>query len=107
MKVEQLMSRDVKTCQATEMLNRAAQLMWENDCGCVPVVDEDGRAVGMITDRDVCMAAYTQGRLLDALPVASAMDSIVGHRVAEACVHQFVTDVAAYLRTTIRTGLAG
>ena len=73
MKVEQLMSRDVKTCQATEMLNRAAQLMWENDCGCVPVVDEDGRAVGMITDRDVCMAAYTQGRPLDALPVASAM----------------------------------
>ena len=73
MKVEQLMSRDVKTCQATEMLNRAAQLMWENDCGCVPVVDEDGRAVGMITDRDVCMAAYTQGRPLDALLVASAM----------------------------------
>ena len=33
--------------------------------------------------------------------LGSAMDSIVGHRVAEACVHQFVTDVAAYLRTTI------
>jgi CBS domain-containing protein len=31
--------------------------MWENDCGCVPVVDDNGRAGGMITDRDVCMAA--------------------------------------------------
>lgn len=38
--------------------------------------------------------------------LGSAVDSIVGHRVAEACVHQFVTDVAAYLRTTIRPGLA-
>jgi hypothetical protein len=34
------------------------------------------------------------------------MDSIVGHRVAEACVHQFVTDVAAYLRTTIHPASA-
>jgi len=34
--------------------------------------------------------------------LGSAMDSIVGHRIAEACVHQFVTDVAAYLRATIR-----
>jgi CBS domain-containing protein len=73
MKVEQLMSRTVRTCRRDETLNRAAQLMWETDCGCVPVVDEDGRPVGMITDRDVCMAAYTQGRPLDALPVASAM----------------------------------
>jgi len=38
--------------------------------------------------------------------LGSAVDSIVGHRVAEACVHQFVTDVAAYLRTTIPPGLA-
>jgi hypothetical protein len=38
--------------------------------------------------------------------LGSAMDSLVGHRVAEACVHQFVTDVAAYLRTTIRSASA-
>src|SRR5262245_52107889 len=73
MKVEQLMSRTVKRCLATETLNRAAQLMWESDCGCVPVVDDDGRAVGMITDRDVCMAAYTQGAPLASIGVASAM----------------------------------
>ena len=36
--------------------------------------------------------------------LGSTMDAMVGHRVAEACVHQFVTDVAAYLRTTIRPG---
>jgi CBS domain-containing protein len=73
MKVEQVMSRNVKTCVSHDTLNRAAQLMWENDYGCVPVVDDEGRAVGMITDRDVCMAAYTQGGLLSRLQVGSAM----------------------------------
>lgn len=73
MKVEQLMSRNVKTCHANDSLNCAAQVMWENDCGCVPVVDDEGHAVGMITDRDVCMAAYTQGGPLGHLEVSNAM----------------------------------
>jgi len=54
--------------------------MWERDCGCVPVVEaENGtaRLVGMITDRDVCMAAYTQGRLLSEIEVRSAMATSV------------------------------
>jgi CBS domain-containing protein len=50
--------------------------MWEQDCGCVPVVTPGDGAptlVGMITDRDVCMAAYTQSRPLHASSVKSAM----------------------------------
>jgi CBS domain-containing protein len=46
--------------------------MWDNDCGCVPVVDEAGVVVAMITDRDICMAAYTQDRRLTQIPVSSA-----------------------------------
>jgi CBS domain-containing protein len=76
MKVEQLMTRNVETCAAADRLNAVARIMWERDCGCVPVVaDGDGaaRVVGMITDRDVCMAAYTQGRPLADITVGSAM----------------------------------
>lgn len=76
MKVEQLMTRNVQTCRASDGLERAAQLMWEHDCGVVPVMaDGNGaaRVVGMLTDRDICMAAYTQGRRLEDIPVASAM----------------------------------
>jgi CBS domain-containing protein len=47
--------------------------MWEHDLGVVPVIDEAGRAVGMITDRDACMAAYIQGRPLSAVSVGSVM----------------------------------
>lgn len=75
MTVEQLMSRDVKACRTDETLDRAAQLMWDNDCGCIPVVstDGDGRVVGMITDRDIAMAAYMQGKPITAITVGSAM----------------------------------
>jgi CBS-domain-containing membrane protein len=44
--------------------------MWERDCGIVPVVDAEGRVVGVVTDRDLCMASYTQGRALTAVPVS-------------------------------------
>jgi CBS domain-containing protein len=76
MKVEQLMTRTVVACHPTDTLEAAARIMWEHDCGCVPVVvgeDGGGRVVGMLTDRDVCMAAYTQGRPLRDLMVSNAM----------------------------------
>jgi len=72
-KVEELMTREVATCRSDDMLNRAAELMWNRDCGCVPVVDEEKHVVGMITDRDICMAAYTRGSRLADLRVADAM----------------------------------
>jgi CBS domain-containing protein len=75
MKVEELMIREVMVCSPHDMLNRAAQIMWENDCGCVPVVDSDARVLGVLTDRDICMAAYTRGRTLSEIPVSAAMSS--------------------------------
>ena len=80
MKVEQLMTRNVDACRPDDSLNTAARIMWERNCGCVPVVvEEEGgaRVVGMLTDRDICMAAYTQGRPLDAMKVVSAMSDRV------------------------------
>lgn len=73
MKVEQLMTRTVRTCGPWDPLNEAARIMWEQDCGCVPVVDEQGHVIGIVTDRDVSMAAYTRGLPLWALQVDGAM----------------------------------
>jgi CBS domain-containing protein len=73
MQVKELMSKPVVTCRATDALDDAARLMWERDCGALPVVGGDGRVVGMITDRDVCMGAFTQGRALREIPVSVAM----------------------------------
>ena len=71
MKVEQIMNREVKTCRPQDSLNRAAQIMWDEPCGAVPVVDDQHRPVGFLTDRDICMAAYTQGKPLEQLRVES------------------------------------
>jgi len=73
MKITQLMTPNVKSCRPEDSLNIAAQIMWDNDCGCVPVVTESGQVVGVLTDRDICMAAYTQGASLQTLRVESAM----------------------------------
>jgi CBS domain-containing protein len=73
MNVDQCMTRDPMTCRASDSLERAAQLMWENDCGCVPVLDESAKLIGIITDRDICMAAYTRGAHLGMLSVESTM----------------------------------
>jgi len=75
MKISELMTTDVRTCWVNESLDRAAKLMWESDCGSLPVLDQNGRVVGMITDRDICMAAYTQAQLLGRIPVARAMSA--------------------------------
>ncbi len=75
MKVDQLMTQEVMVCTDADTLNRAAQLMWEFDCGCIPVISANGngRLIGVVTDRDIAMAAYTQGRPLSAIPVSTAM----------------------------------
>ena len=39
----------------------------------VPVVDAEGSVVGVVTDRDICMGAYTQGRPLGEIPVGAVM----------------------------------
>jgi CBS domain-containing protein len=77
MKVQELFTQDVRCCRPEDNLTAAAQIMWENDCGCAPVVDGELRVVGMITDRDICMAAYTQGRRLTEIDVGSVMSKNV------------------------------
>lgn len=67
MQVRDLMTLEVKTCHAQTPLNEVARLMWENDCGAVPVLDEDRRPLAVITDRDICMISYFRDRPLSTL----------------------------------------
>jgi CBS-domain-containing membrane protein len=76
MQVNEIMTRQVQSCRPDDSLERAAQLMWDYDCGCVPVCEGgDGvsRAIGVITDRDICMGALFQGKPLRELRVRNAM----------------------------------
>jgi len=75
MKVSKLMANDVITCGTADTLDDAAQLMWTHDIGSLPVVDEHGRVVGMLTDRDALMAAFTRGEPLRAISAGSTMSA--------------------------------
>lgn len=71
--VSKLMSPDVVTCRPQDTLEVAAGRMWSQDIGCLPVTNDEGHLVGIITDRDACMGAYTQGRPLSGISVESSM----------------------------------
>jgi CBS domain-containing protein len=75
MLVKKLMTTQVTSCRSDDSLSQAALLMWDHDCGCLPVSAGDGanRVAGVITDRDICMAALFQGAPLRDLRVADAM----------------------------------
>jgi CBS domain-containing protein len=62
MKVRDIWTRTVRSCTADTKLSDAGWSMWEGDCGILPVVDEAGKVVGVITDRDICMSVSTKYR---------------------------------------------
>jgi CBS domain-containing protein len=61
MKVEQLMTPAPATCGLSENLAQVVERMWDANCGIVPVVDDGAHVVGVITDRDISVAAATRG----------------------------------------------
>lgn len=75
MDIATVMTRDILTCSQNDTLEGAARAMFEHHCGILPVTDEEGRAVGVITDRDICRAAYIEGQALTEIPVWAAMST--------------------------------
>jgi CBS domain-containing protein len=59
MKVREIMTAAPRTCTPDTTLAEAANLMWQLDCGVLPVVD-DGELVGIVTDRDMFIALGTR-----------------------------------------------
>jgi CBS domain-containing protein len=77
MKVQDLMTTNAITCSPETNLATAAGLMWENDCGLLPVTDEDGKVIGLITDRDICIAVATRHWLASEIPVSEVISEQV------------------------------
>lgn len=77
----EIMTRGVKTVRRDAMLRDVAQLMKDEDCGVVPIVDDRGCLVGIVTDRDLVIRAFTGGRTPDQLRAADVMTDDVE------CVH--------------------
>jgi CBS domain-containing protein len=73
MNIQACMNPDTKTIRADESLQHAAKIMWEADCGALPVLNDKQQTIGMITDRDIAMAGFIQGLPLRDILVKSVM----------------------------------
>ena len=73
MQVQQIATTEIATCRPDTNLAAVAKLMWDRDCGFVPVVDAAGKVAGVITDRDICIASATRRLLPDRINAAQAM----------------------------------
>ncbi|RKG83691.1 CBS domain-containing protein [Corallococcus terminator] len=68
-----IMTRAVRTARRDSTLREVAQLMKDEDCGVVPIVDAEGRLLGLVTDRDLALRAFAGGRAVDGLRAADVM----------------------------------
>jgi len=73
MKVREIMSSNPICCRSTDRLADVAWKMYQGDCGVLPVLGEKGEGVGMITDRDVAIAAATKNKPPSEILVAEVM----------------------------------
>lgn len=71
MKIKDVMKADVHWCGPRTHLDAVAMMMWNGDCGSIVVVDDNGRPVGIVTDRDIAMGTTLQHRGVWDMPVSS------------------------------------
>jgi len=63
MKVRDVMTSSAICCNPETNVGAAVELLWSHNCGMLPVVDVNNRLVGIVTDRDICIAMGTRNRL--------------------------------------------
>jgi CBS domain-containing protein len=73
MKAKELMTADPGTCGPTDDIEQALAIMDSQECGAVPVVDKQGRVLGIVTDRDILFGARKGGGRLSGLTVEPCM----------------------------------
>ncbi|CAN5127549.1 CBS domain-containing protein [soil metagenome] len=97
MKVSDAMTSQVSTAAPTDTVRKVAQVMAHVETGAVPIVDEDGKVVGLVTDRDIVLRVVAEGRSFDS-PISEAMsegdvqsvkeDDILADATAKMASHQ-------------------
>jgi CBS domain-containing protein len=63
MKVKDAMMRTAASCSRETNLGAAVEILWDRNCGILPIVDAEKKVVGVVTDRDICVALGTRNRL--------------------------------------------
>lgn len=62
MQVREIMTENPGCCASAATLQDAGKLMTDHECGEIPVVDEQRRPIGVLTDRDIACRAVARGK---------------------------------------------
>ena len=73
MKVKEIMTREARFCDLNASLTEAAKTMWDSDCGVLPVLKDGQEVIGLITDRDICIAMAMR----DCNPAAVSAEEVI------------------------------
>jgi CBS domain-containing protein len=77
MKVKKIMTAEPAFCYGADSLTKAALIMWQRDCGAVPVVDAENKVTGIITDRDICVAIASRDQKASEITAAELCSGAV------------------------------
>lgn len=94
MRVKDVMARKVVCCTADANVGIAVELMWEYDCGMLPVVGSENKLTGIVTDRDICIAMGTRNRLPGNLTVGEVATRPVFTCAADDEIHEAMSTMA-------------
>lgn len=75
MRVGDVMSRPVAFCHPQTNLAEAAAMMWDHNCGALPIVGDGGKLTGIVTDRDICIALGTRNQRASEVTVGDVSSS--------------------------------
>lgn len=96
MKVKDVMTQSAISCGPDTNVGEAVELMWVRNCGMLPVVGPDKKLVGVVTDRDVCVAMGTRNRLAGDLTVGEIATQKVYTCLADEEIHEALGTMANY-----------
>jgi CBS domain-containing protein len=96
MKVKEIMTNDAKVCDLNASLADAAKMMWDNDCGALPVLKDGKEIVGLITDRDICMGIAMRDSNPSGISVEAIMTGTVYSVAPEDDVHLALETMQAH-----------
>ena len=94
-KVKEIMTAPVKSCSPAAHLAAVAEIMRKSNCGTLPVVDGDGKVIGMITDRDICLAISQK----DHDPSRSKVSEVISGKVYGCAPRDEVQNALKTMRT--------
>lgn len=75
--LETIMTQKPAFCRPSDSARAALQIMWEHNCGAVPIVGKGNVALGIVTDRDLAMTAYLRSQPLSEIRLDSVMSKLL------------------------------